>query len=157
MLSRCSLPLALVSFIIFLGGFVVAWEECRNTGGPEGNLQSFCRQRAARCLASERPSRDCHEALLDLELIENRVVVWRVEWAFAVVVATVTAVTTLAAGVSFSLAALLFLVTFLACMFGLKCMHSYKQAHILNHPKDARAVALRMLLGAPESTSHAYY
>ena len=157
-MSRSTFPLVIACCVIFLGGFITAWEEVGETGGPEGNhLQRFCQDRLDRCEASTTTAEECHHALLDLEFVEAGVVTWRIEWTLAVFVASLVAAAALASGSSTVISCYLFLITFLASVFGSRAKSSYQAAHVLKHPRHARITTLRKLLGAPRETSMAYY
>ena len=151
------LPLILAVIILFGGGFITAWQEVRETGGADGNLQLFCQDRINRVAAPTTTAQECHHALLDLELVAAQIVIWRIDFSQAVFIASLVGVTALASGASTFTSCILFLVTFLASMVGSRAKSSYQEAHVLKHPRDARVTTLRRLLGAPENISMSYY
>jgi hypothetical protein len=145
------LPLLLCVLIIAITVYV-AQQEWDDTIGPEGPLQAYC----LRLREQSRDDASKLQALLDLELLERNVTVWRLDWIIAVAIAVISSVGACCSGGGAQQMAVVFIIAYLSGMMALRLHRSYYSAHIIKHPSDMRMRFIKDMLGLKDTSGYYY-
>jgi hypothetical protein len=149
MLAAALLPLLVCVLVLTVAAYAMVMEK-QETLTDQGPLQAYC----AQLREQSRDDARRLQTLLDLELVERNVVVWRLDWVCAVAIGLVAGAGVCCSGGGCRQAAAVFILAYLTSMLALRLHRSYHSAHIAKHPSDTRMRLIKEMLGLKDTSSH---